>query len=79
MRGAAAALMREGSQGAFFRGLGTSMAGVRSGSVKLWCGGLHCQGSGMAPGLVMVASHCMGKRLPDASLLTLAGVLWYWA
>ena len=28
MRGAAAALMREGSQGAFFRGLGTSMAGA---------------------------------------------------
>ena len=28
MRGAAAALLREGSQGAFFRGLGTSLAGV---------------------------------------------------
>ena len=31
MRGAAAALLREGSNGAFFRGLGTGLAGVTPG------------------------------------------------
>lgn len=46
VRGAARALMREGSHGAFFRGLGASMLGARAGpAAQPWKGFTSCASS----------------------------------